>query len=66
MDTIFIKMFFEISATCLVAIIAWFIKQMSTSLKRIEKDINTLNNESLLFQQKTEMRLDTIEKQLSE
>ena len=50
--------------TVLVGVITYFIMRMAKSLQKIEKDLANLNEESLLFKQKTNMRLESIEKKL--
>jgi len=64
METLFLKVIFELLATSLIAIIAWFLKQMSASLKKIERDIHRINQDNLLFQQKTNFRLGFLEEEI--
>lgn len=61
METLLTAKLFELIMTALIAVITWFIKQMSDSLKKIETDFNRLNTQTLLFQQETEFRLAALE-----
>ena len=48
--------------TFLVAIITYFIMQMSNDLQKIQVQISSITHQNLMYQQRTDMRLNTIDK----